>query len=82
MHWTYLIIPLTVVLVAGVVLRPVAARTRGHRHRSDRRAGRVHPSALRGVTLLGPECPSTCVACGCPVSDEETHWKAIHHVPA
>ena len=59
-----------------IILLAVAAVARGRRHGVAR-----YPDLLP-VSLLETERPPTCVACGCTVTDEETHWRAIHHVPA
>ena len=81
MNWTYLIIPFAVLVVAvGIV--PVVVVALGDRRRTDRRTGVARPGRLQAVGLTDVERPSTCIACGRPVADEETHWKAIHHVPA
>jgi hypothetical protein len=81
MHWSYLIIPSAVLVLAGA-FRPVVTLTSGDRHRTGRRTAGDHPSGPPGVTVLGADRPQTCIVCGGPVTDEETHWKAIHHVPA
>ena len=81
MNWTYFSILLAVLVIAvGIV--PAVTLAPGHRLGVGRRPDRVGRPDVRSVSLLAGERPSTCIVCGCPVTDEETHWKAIHHVPA
>jgi len=81
MNWTYLIILLAVLAVAGGVV-PVVALAPGHRLRAGRRLAVARTYELRPLALLDEERITTCIVCGCPVADEQTHWRAIHHVPA
>jgi len=81
MNWTYFIILLAVAAVAVAVV-PAVTSAPGHRLGTRRRPGVARYPDLLPVSLLETERPPTCVACGCTVTDEETHWRAIHHVPA
>ncbi len=73
MHVTYLIIPFTV--LATVVLALMR-----HRRTTRRTAGLRYDGP--SFALAAGERPVSCAFCGRPVTDEVTHWKAIHHVPA
>ncbi len=72
MTWTYLIIPLAVAVAVLVLVR--------HRRHVRTTAGLRYDGPALVLAVGDP--PSTCTFCGCRVTDEITHWKAIHHVPA
>jgi hypothetical protein len=74
MNWTYLIALLAVLVVGGTVV-PVVTVAPGRRRRDGR-------TDLQADDVFDAERLSTCIACRCPVTDEETHWKVIHRVPA
>lgn len=84
MNWTYLIVVLLVVpvlAIAGGVV-PVVLTPPGRRLRTAPRLGTARPYELRPLSPVDGERTSTCIVCRRPMADEQTHWRAIHQVPA